>query len=92
MTNVLNSQIMNNYNTIPVRKISPETRGSRYIEAPVCLPEYSIQDELKKKEELRKNVMQQQYAELFKNKKKFPSKIIFILAAIAGVFFLKKKI
>ncbi len=91
MTNLLNSQITNNYNVVPARRISSENNRSRCIEAPKTLPKYSIEDSLKQKEEFRKSVIQQQNIESFTNKKKSPAKVIIVLAAIAGFFLLKGK-
>lgn len=89
MSNLLNSQITNNNNPIPARKLSQE-KVSRYIQAPQNVPQYSINEILQEKDEFRRNVSLAQYQQQNRKKSSF-LKICAALTAITAYFIIKCK-
>jgi hypothetical protein len=90
MTNLLNTQISANNNPIGAKKLKNAQNSSGYIEAPQTMYRYSINQELKEKDEFRKQIVQQNYKSYHK-KDNTMAKMTFILAAIAGFFALTTK-
>lgn len=97
MTNLINSQSMNNNNAIAARNISSENtqtkRNIPAVTAPDYLPKFSIDKALQEKDEFRKNVLYSNYqtAEKSKKRKNNLCKLAVMLAAAAGYIILKKK-
>ena len=90
MSNILNSQISSDTNPIPAWKLG-KAKKSRLVQAPQQVYKYSIDDELKKKDEFRKNVTLAQADELYGRKSSTFPKICTVLAAITAYFIFKCK-
>ena len=90
MSNILNSQISSDTNPIPAWKLGKEKK-SRLVQAPKQVYTYSIDDELKKKDEFRKSVTLAQADELYGRKKSVFPKICAVLAAVTAYFIFKCK-
>lgn len=78
MSNILNAHLSSVNNLIPARRIKKEGR-SRVLESPQNIYQYSIDDELDKKNQLRQDVKSDYF--ISKSKKKHP--ILKLLALIA---------
>ena len=90
MSNILNSQISTDTNPIPAWKLGKENK-SRFVQAPQQVYTYSIDKELKKKDEFRRSVTLAQYDELNNKKKSSFPKICIALAAVTTYFMFKCK-
>jgi len=90
INNIINSQNQSSNNPAALNLFKKEK--SRFIEAPQSLPKYSVNAELRKQDEFRKEIkaqMAQQY-----NKKKPSAKVLFVAltaAIAAAVLNFKKK-
>lgn len=90
MSNILNSQISSDTNPIPAWKLG-EKKNSRFVQAPQQVYTYSIDEELNKKDEFRKNVTLSQIDDLYGRKSSTFPKICAILAAVTAYFIFKCK-
>lgn len=91
MSNILNSHLASIDNPIPAWKIGKK-QNPRLVQAPEKVYTYSIDEELKKKDEFRKNVTYAQSKELYtKKSSSFLSKALLILGALTTYFIFKCK-
>ena len=90
MSNILNSHLTSIDNPIPAWKIGKK-HNPRLVQAPEKVYTYSIDEELKKKDEFRKNVTYAQSKELYTKKDSFLPKALLILGALTTYFIFKCK-
>ena len=90
MSNILNSQISSDTNPIPAWNLRKQ-KSSRLVQAPKTMYTYSIDDELRKSDEFRKNVTLAQNNELYNKKSSIFPKTCAILAAVTAYFMFKCK-
>lgn len=96
MSNILNSHIVNNNNVIPAKPILNKNRKNELgpIVAPIQVSKFSLQDEIKKKEDFRRNVLYEIDAQKIKDKKKksFFKSLLVIVAGIVSYNYFKGKV
>lgn len=97
MSNIINSQMNINNNSIVAKNLtdsSVQQRKIGVISAPESLPKYSINKVLQEKDEFRKTTISQNYIKSENSKKRKSNllKLGFILSAVAGFFILKRKV
>lgn len=90
MSNMINSTNLPINNTIPARKLSKE-QSIRCVQAPQKVPQYSIDKELRKKDEFRQSIALSQYQQMYGKKKSSFPKICAALAAVTTYFIIKCK-
>ena len=90
MYNILNSHLTSNDNPIPAWKIGKK-QNPRLVQAPEKVYTYSIDEELKKKDEFRKNVTYAQSKELYNKEGSFLPKALLMLGALTTYFIFKCK-
>ena len=90
MSNILNSHLASFDNPIPAWEIGKKS-SPRLVQAPEKVYTYSIDDELKKKDEFRKNVTYAQSKDLYNKKSSFFPKALFMLGALTTYFIFKCK-
>ena len=90
MSNILNSQISTDTNPIPAWELG-QKKKSRLVQAPQQVYTYSIDKELKKRDEFRRDITLAQYDELYKKKKSSFPMICAALAAVTTYFIFKCK-
>lgn len=90
MSNMINSTNIPINNTIPARKLSQGT-SIRCVQAPQKVPQYSINEELRKKDEFRENIALAQHQQIYGKKKSSFAKICIALAAVTSYFIIKCK-
>ncbi len=94
MTNILDSLTTKDNNIIGAKKLNNNTTARRNIgvlEAPQSLYKYSLNKTLKEKDEFRRqHVAPSSGKTISGNKKTFPWKTSFVLAAVSGFLLFKK--
>lgn len=93
MLNIINTQNLNNDNTIAARKISStETRRTIILEAPQLVPQYSITKKMEEQDLFRKTAIQSslQKTETKNKRKSFFKAFLLIASAIIGIILCKK--
>ena len=90
MSNILNSQISSDNNPIPAWNLGRKN-NPRLVQAPQQVYTYSIDQELKKSDEFRRNVTTAQCNELYGKKNSTFPKICVALAAVTTYFIFKCK-
>ena len=93
MLNIINTQNLNNDNTIAARKISSsKTRRAVILEAPQYVPKYSISKRMEEQDLFRKTAIQssQQRAAIKNGRKRFFKGLLLIASAIIGIILCKK--
>ena len=91
MSNIINTQNFNSNNPVFMRN-NAEENISRFSQAPVSIPKYSINDVLKERDEFRKTVTKKHYENVQKEEtKSCAGKFFAMCAAVCAFLVLESK-